>query len=192
MRAIDFYAVKESGANINRVIYHVENSDIALISAFRSDSSKKQNLENNKKLALDIHNIGLSYIKVTGSYKEENNSEFITEDSFIVIHRPESNEAQDEFFEEMLGLCRKYNQDAVLISLKNRKDVPIASYDSNGKIVYGPFTKLTLSNIEDFYTRIHNHKFKFESIVESEEGIKPSGYSNAMRYYGTKALLKLK
>ena len=73
MRTIDFYTVKESGANINRVIYHVENSDIALISAFRSDSSKKQNLENNKRLALDIHNIGLSYIKVTGNYKEENN-----------------------------------------------------------------------------------------------------------------------
>lgn len=42
MRTIDFYTVKESGANINRVIYHVENSDIALISAFRFDSSKKK------------------------------------------------------------------------------------------------------------------------------------------------------
>lgn len=192
MKNIELYTVKESEANINRILYHVKNSDIAFITAFRSNLSKKQNLENNKKLALDIHNIGLSYIKVTGNYKEEDNPKFTTEDSFVIIHQDDSKEKQDEFFEEMLGLCRKYDQDAVLISLKNRKDIPIASYNSDGNIVYGPFDKLTLKDIEDFYTKIHNYKFKFESIVESEKGIKPNGYVNAMRYYGTKALLKLK
>ena len=43
---------------------------------------------------------------------------------------------------------------------------------------------------EAFSTQIHGHKFKFESFMESEEGIKPDSFSNAMRYYGTRAALK--
>ena len=191
MNEINYHTVKEAGANLSRLLHHLNENDVAFITAYRSNLSHKENIQRNKQLALDIHNIGLSYIKVTGGYFEDQAKEPTEEATFAVIHKPTSNESQDEFFNEMLALCKKYNQDAILVSLLNREDKPIASYASNGSIVYGPFTKLTQSGVEEFFTQIHGHKFKFESFMESEEGNKPDSFSNAMAYYDTKALLKM-
>ena len=190
MTDLNYYTVKESGANLSRLLHHLNENDVAFITAYRSNLTHKENMRRNQQLSLDIHNIGLSYIKVTGGYFEDQAAEPTEEATFAVIHKPTSKESQDEFFEEMLGLCSKYDQDAVLISLVNREDKPAASYSSDGGIVYGPFTRLTQSGVEDFFTQIHGHKFIFESFMESEEGNKPDSFSNAMAYYGTKALLK--
>ena len=190
MNNLSYYTIKESGANLSRLLYHLNTNDVAFITAYRSNLSTKENIQRNKQLALDIHNIGLSYIKVTGGYFEDQATTPTEEATFAVIHKPESKESQDEFFNEMLGLCKKYNQDAILISMANRTDIPTASYASDSSIVYGPFTKLTQSGVEEFFTQIHGHKFKFESFTESEEGNKPISFANAMAYYGTKAILK--
>lgn len=190
MNDIKYYTVKESGANLSRLLQHLKENDVAFITAYRGKLSHKENIRRNKQLALDAHNAGYSYIKVTGNYIEDETGVPKEEATYAIIHKPESKEDQDEFFNEMLGLCAKWNQDAVLISLANRPDVPPASYASDGSIVYGPFTKLTQNDVEAFSTQIHGHKFKFESFMESEEGIKPDSFSNAMRYYGTRAALK--
>lgn len=190
MSNTEFYTVKESGANLSRLLQHLKENDVAFITAYRGTLSHKENMRRNKQLALDAHNAGYSYIKVTGNYIEDETGVPKEEATFAIIHKPESKEEQDEFFNEMLGLCAKWNQDAVLISLANRPDIPPASYASDGSIVYGPFTKLTQNDVEAFSTQIHGHKFKFESFTESEEGNKPNSFSNAMSYYGTKAILK--
>lgn len=192
----ELYTVKEAGANIFRLLNHLENNDVAFITPFRHGLTKIENINRNKELSLDLHNMGLGYIRVKGSYLEEpENDEVeaktVIEDSYVVIHKPTSKESQDEFFDEMLGLCGKYDQDAVLISLLNREDIPKASYNSKGEIVYGPFNKLTFNGVEEFFTQLHGYKFKMESCTESEEGIKPDSFSNAMAYYGTKAKVKL-
>ena len=193
---VDLYTVKEAGANMSWLINHLENNDVAFITSFRHNLSKSENLKRNKELALDIHNMGLGYIRVKGGYLEEPESseiepKTVIEDSYAIIHKPITKESQDEFFDEMLGLCGKYDQDTVLISLLNREDIPKASYNSKGEIVYGPFNKLTFNRVEEFFTQLHGYKFKMESCTESEEGIKPDSFSNAMAYYGTKAKVKL-
>ena len=193
---VDLYTVKEAGANMSRLINHLENNDVAFITSFRHNLSKSENLKRNKELALDIHNMGLGYIRVKGGYLEEPENKgqepkTVIEDSYAIIHRPTDSKSQDEFFNEMLGLCGKYDQDSVLICLLNRSDKPKASYNSEGNIVYGPFTKLTFEDVEEFFTQLHGYKFKLESITESEEGIRPDSFSNAMAYYGTKAKVKL-
>ena len=131
-----------------------------------------------------------------GGYLEEPESseiepKTVIEDSYAIIHKPITKESQDEFFDEMLGLCGKYNQDSVLICLLNRLDKPKAAYNSAGNIVYGPFEKLTFNDVEEFFTELHGHKFKMESFTESEDGIKPTSFNNAAAYYGTKAKVKL-
>lgn len=193
---VDLYTVKEAGANMSRLINHLENNDVAFITSFRHNLSKSENLKRNKELALDIHNMGLGYIRVKGGYLEEPESseiepKTVIEDSYAIIHKPITNESQDEFFDEMLGLCGKYNQDSVLICLLNRLDKPKAAYNSAGNIVYGPFEKLTFNDVEEFFTELHGHKFKMESFTESEDGIKPTSFNNAAAYYGTKAKVKL-
>lgn len=188
---VDFYTVKESGANLSRLLNHLDNRDVCFITAFRHEYSNKENRKRNKLLALDIHNLGLGYIRVIGGYLEEAEGNLVTEDTFAVIHTPTDTESQDIFFEDMLGLCNKYNQDAVLVALKDRSDIPTASYNGDGKIIYGPFSNLTTHNVEEFFTKIHGHKFKMESFTESEEGIKLTSFSNAAAFYNTKAKLKL-
>ena len=191
----ELYTVKEAGANIARLLFHLNNNDVAFITSFRRKYSKAENVQRNKQLALDIHNMGLGFIRVKGGYLEEpednTKPKTVIEDSYAVIHKPTTSESQDEFFNEMLGLCGKYDQDAVLICLLNREDKPKASYTRNGSIEYGPFTKLTFKDVEEFFTQLHGYKFKMEDITESEEGIKPDSFTNAMAYYGTKAKVKL-
>lgn len=193
---VDLYTVKEAGASMSRLISHLETNDVAFITSFRHDLTKAENLRRNKQLALDIHNMGLGYIRVKGGYLEEPEADeaeakTVIEDSYAIIHKPINNKSQDDFFNEMLGLCGKYDQDSVLICLLNRSDKPKASYNSEGNIVYGPFTKLTFKDVEEFFTQLHGYKFKLESITESEDGIKPDSFGNAMAYYGTKAKVKL-
>ena len=200
------YVVKESGANITRLLQHLANEDIAFISASRHDYpelntnvNKEQNITklnniNTAALSRDIHNAGYSYIKVKGGYKEEDpvtgQAVPVIEDTFAVINnnRQKNKVSQAEFFKHMLGLCDKYNQDAVLIALKNNPEYPIASYDRNGNIVYGPFKELNFKDIEDFFTQIHNHKFIFENaeFKESEQGVSVRSMCTAYQYYGTR------
>lgn len=194
---LKYKTIKESGANLSRLLSHLKDKDVAFITAFRGGNSMKANIENNKKLALDIYNLGYSYIKIEGGYMEEvedGEPVEVKEKSFAVIHTPKSKKDQDEFFELMLGLCKKYNQDSVLISLVDREeDHPKASYNSDGEIVYGPFNKINTQDVESFFTKIHNHKFVFEDFKESIEVNKPTSFSKASAFYGTKqSLLKLK
>lgn len=191
----DFYTVKEAGANLSRLMSHLNEDDVCFISAFRNENDYSENMRRTKQLALDIYNIGLSFIKTGGGYKEINKetgqTQIVEEKSFAVIHKPESKESQNEFFDEMIGLCKKYDQDAVLIKMHNREDIPTASYSQNGEIVYGPFTKLTTQDVEEFFTKIHNHKFKMESYSESIETNEPKGMTKSTIFYGTKQQLKM-
>lgn len=189
---VKLYNVKESGSNLSRLMYHLDNKDVCFITSFRGNYSRKENLRRNKLLALDIHNMGYSFIRVEGGYHEEDKEDPIIEDTFAVISDPISKKIQNEFFNLMIGLCKKYEQDAVLISLNNREDITVASYNSNKEIVYGPFSHITTNNVEEFFTRIHGHKFKMESFYESEEGVRPNSFANASIYYGTRQQLNKK
>lgn len=188
---MEYYTVKEAGINLSRLLYHLENNDVAFITAFRHNLSKNENIQRNKKLALDIYNIKLSFIKIMGSYTEEKIEKATVEDSFAVIHNYTNIADQDTFFNEMIGLCNKYNQDSVLISLKDRKDIPCATYNRKKEIVYGPFNGLTTQNIENFFSKIHGHNFKMKEFNESIESNNVKSFNNAAAYYSTKQILKM-
>ena len=129
----------ESGANINRIIHHFDSSNLCFITAYRNTNSKNKNELENKKLAMEIPSLGYDYLRLNGKYKEDGNDEFTDENSFMIIDDDLNEINQDNFFLNMLKLCKQYNQDSVLISLPNNKKYPIAIYDNNGKILYGPF-----------------------------------------------------
>lgn len=202
----NWYIVKESGANITRLLQHLQEGDVAFISASRHDYPELKNSTNKEQdvanlnnintaaLSRDIHNAGYSYIKVKGGYKEEDPTTGqlipVSEDTFAVINQNKNGEksSQDNFFKHMLGLCDKYNQDAVLIAIKDNPKYPIASYDRSGNIVYGPFNDLNFKDVEDFFTSIHGHKFIFENteLSESEDGVNVRSMGTAYQYHGTR------
>lgn len=169
----------ESGANINRIIHHFDSSNLCFITAYRNTNSKNKNELENKKLAMEIPSLGYDYLRLNGKYKEDGNNEFTDENSFMIIDDNLNETNQDNFFLNMLKLCKQYNQDSVLISLPNNKKYPIATYDKNGKILYGPFSKMTIDKVSDFFSKIHNHKFIFESIFKKTKN-KINNYNDAM------------
>lgn len=182
--------VRESGANLSRLLDHLNNNNVAFITAFRSEYSRNENKKRNKILARDLNNAGYSFIRIIGGYKDDKDSEPVEEDSFAVISTDKDPKKQDEFFKHMLAFCKYFDQDSVLISLKDRKDKPAASYTSSGEIKYGPFKKdIDTHDIEDYFTKIHGHKFTLKSFTESEEGNKPNNFNNASIYYSTRKWL---
>lgn len=204
----NYYQVKESGANITRLLQHLDTDNICFISACRgsypdipeddpqyTQKLAARNNTNIQALSRDIHNAGYSYIKVTGGYMEDNpvtNGKIqVEEKTFCVISNKTDSKSTELFFKHMLALCSKYNQDGVLISVKNDQ-YPIATYDKVGNIIYGPFKTLDFKNVEDFFTRIHDHKFIFENsiITESEEGVIVHSMCTAYQYYATRKQLE--
>ena len=186
----DITPVKESGANLSRLLFHLNENNVAFITAFRSEYSNNENKKRNKILARDLNNAGYGFIRIIGGYKDNADSQPIEEDSFAVISTADDYKEQDEFFKHMLAFGKRFNQDSVLIALKNRPDKPIASYTPDGKIKYGPFKNgINTKDIEDYFTQIHGHKFTLESFMESEEGNKPNNFNNAVMYYSTRKWL---
>lgn len=179
----------ESGANINRIIHHFDSSNLCFITAYRNTNSKNKNELENKKLAMEIPSLGYDYLRLNGKYKEDGNDEFTDENSFMVIDDDLNEINQDNFFLNMLKLCKQYNQDSVLISLPNNKKYPIAIYDNNGKILYGPFSKMTIDKVSDFFSQIHNHKFIFESIFKKTKN-KINNYNDAIGITSVKTKYK--
>lgn len=179
----------ESGANINRIIHHFDSNNLCFITAYRNTNSKNKNELENKKLAMEIPSLGYDYLRLNGKYKEDGNDEFTDENSFMVIDDDLNEINQDNFFLNMLKLCKQYNQDSVLISLPNSKKYPIAIYDNNGKILYGPFSKMTIDKVSDFFSQIHNHKFIFESIFKKTKN-KINNYNDAIGITSVKTKYK--
>ena len=92
---------------------------------------KKTNKKKTEELANDIRNAGLGYVRVLGGYIENKGTDAevdVTEESFFVPIT-KGYDKQD-FFDLAIELCKKYNQDSVLISMPGFVD--FGYYDKKG------------------------------------------------------------
>lgn len=127
-------------SNFGRIKQHVDNGCF-MVSACRGDKDAKTNKKNTETLANDLRNAGLGYIRVLGGYVETRDNgekEDVTEESFFVP-LPKDYDI-DEFFDVAISLCKKYNQDSVLINLPGY--VEFGYYDKNGDFDFSPGDKL--------------------------------------------------
>lgn len=123
-------------SNWGRINQHID-SGCMMISACRSENSQDVNNRRTDELASDIKSLGYGYIRILGGYIEnkgtENETE-VTEESFFV---PKPKNIEDsKFFDDAIDLCKKYNQDSVLISLP--KFTEFGYYDKNGEFDFSP------------------------------------------------------
>lgn len=153
-------------SNFRRVLTHIENG-CCFISASRGENSDEENARATDELAHDIRNLGLGYISVLGGYIENkgmDNETEVTERSFIV---PQPNDISDiEFFDQMIDLCRKYNQDSVLLSMPGFCD--FGYYNQSGELDFSPGDKLLFTDdkIGEYFSELtkgsrRNKKFAF-------------------------------
>ena len=170
-------------SSFNRVMTHMKETECMFITAFRSSYSRKENIRRNKQLVSDLNHWDLSFIKVIGGYTENKGSADevdVNEYSYCVINNKYTPE---KFVEIAVMLCKKYEQDAVLVtfpvadkprttrSKQNIIRIDGKYYDKSGKVDM-EFDNITVQNVTEYFTRIGNRKFTLYS--EGEENITES------------------
>ena len=131
-------------SNWSRLNKHLKDNCF-MISACRGDKTEKENKQRTEQLAKDIRAKGLGFIRILGGYVEnkgEADEREVVEESFLVPMP--KNYAKYMFFDDAIELCKKYNQDSVLISMPEYVD--FGYYDKNGNFDFSPGESLTFSN----------------------------------------------
>lgn len=102
-------------ASLSRVMQHTKERNIGMITAFRSENTKQENLKLNKNLEADIRKAGFGVIRVKGRYIENFGTEDATpvdENSYLVVGDKGDDSGKLLSFLQKLG--KKYKQDSIL------------------------------------------------------------------------------
>lgn len=167
-------------SSFNRLMTHMEEAECMFITAFRSSYSLTENAERDNQLINDINHWDLSYIKIIGGYTENEGSgdEIDVNDFFYCAINDKY--TPERFAEIAVMLCKKYEQEAVLVtfpvadkprttrSKQNIIRVEGKYYDKNGK-VDKEFDNITVQNVTEYFTKVGNRKFTLYS--EGKENI---------------------
>jgi hypothetical protein len=153
-----------SEASLSRVWQHV-NSDrpIALLTAFRNEYTRKENLARNRTLATDIRKAGYGYFFVDGYWIENQGTPqevHVAEDSIFVVGDEHD---QEGFLRRIVQFGKQYNQDAVLV--KNSQGAKL--YSQTGEQILDVGT-LKPGKVADIYTRLRTGKQADSFVFEAE------------------------
>ncbi len=157
-------------SSFSRLMTHMEEVECMFITAFRSSYSSTENAERDNQLINDINHWDLSYIKIIGGYTENEGSgdEMDVNDYFYCAINDKY--TPERFTEIAVMLCKKYEQDAVLVtfpvadkprttrSKQNIIRVDGKYYDKDGK-VNKELDNITVQNVTEYFTKVGNRKF---------------------------------
>lgn len=169
-----------SGANLDRILQHLEKADVVFISAFRTGTdpnrggykfydegeedlqkhihkkgeevSHDENLRKNINLGHEIYRLGYGFIRVTGDYDA-------VVESYCVINYVEDTE---EFISNIFLFGNKYKQDSILVVPKG--EVPYLFYtfgEKEGEREYLQKGIQILTEAIEKFTKIKEHAIKF-------------------------------
>jgi hypothetical protein len=148
--------------------------NVAIITAFRHENTgiggdQSANFALNQQLLDDLRQMGYGSIPVAGGYKEDvldnegrptGEKRKVEEDSFVVNG---GNMDATKFREDMLELCRKYNQDAVLVKYSGGNEAYLLLKNGDEE----KLGKWSPSKAAEYYTRMKkgppDREFTFEA-----------------------------
>lgn len=151
-------------ASLSRVWQHANSErPIALLTAFRGEFDREENVKRNKELAATVRSLGYGFFFLDGFWIENQGTDrevHVSEDSLFVI-APEGSD--EKFRKQMIELGAKYNQDGVLV-----KDVEGAKvYDKSGGVMFDVGT-LSPGKAGEIYSKLRNNKASNTFVFESE------------------------
>ena len=170
----DTCLVRLTESTLGRVLHGHEGSGYVIISPCREKSNLEQELgrvltdqeaidENNKRvheLKQDLMRLGYSYIHAYGGYHEEGTDDFSYEKSFIVYPFNRKGEQTDfeVFFNDMVDLGNKYNQDSILRKHPDEKAKYIVCKTGD---VDMEFDGITVNDItQEYFTALRQNDHK--------------------------------
>lgn len=170
-------------SSFNRARSHMNTKPCCFITAWRDSDDSGNKLSNNDKrkrnaqLESDIRASGLTYIKATGGFIENQGTDSerrVTEDTFCVI---DNKYPEDRFVSLCIYWCDKYDQDAVLVTMPKYEDngkvldITGTYYDGSGSIVM-EFSNADMSDVDEFFTSIGGKDF----VLSSSSYVITKGY----------------
>ena len=151
-------------ASLSRVWQHAESDrPIAILTAFRGEYDREENIRRNRQLAATIREMGYGFFFVDGYWIENQGTDrevHVSEDSLFVI-APEGTDKK--FREQIVALGKKYNQDGVLIKDKDGAKI----YDQQGTVSVNVGT-LVPGKAGEIYTRLRKNKKSDTFVFEGE------------------------
>lgn len=166
-------------ASLSRVLNHMKKKAFCLITAFRGNLTREENLKRNKELAKYIINSHWGFFRVNGKFVQSDHEDgkkiFAQEDSYFVVG-PELNneEAVEDFKSNMIMLGRKFDQQSIILGTEDG----VFEVDKVGK----KLTKfknspdiVTNKDAENFMTQLisrGNRAFKLSAISTIEDNLK--------------------
>lgn len=150
-------------SNINRIMSHMKDKDIAMLTAFRTDPkiglSKKQNRERNKNLENKLSSMGYrGFTKIVGYYNEtpeDKDSAAVAEESYIILNTGSSFE---DFVTDMALLSKDFNQQSLVIW--NHANQKAYLLDNQGNILQ-TFADFSIDTVSKGWSDIKGHNLTF-------------------------------
>lgn len=115
-------------ASLSRLISKAKNNDFCIATAFRSSNSLKQNRQLNNGLANWLNSNNMGPYKLIGHWQEapddiefkDATPEQLTDsvEESLMFVRPQTMERND-FINKCIEVCKKYNQDAIVVGILN-------------------------------------------------------------------------
>ena len=163
------FIVADKQNKIISVYGKYSQNGMMILSTSRNEKSPEENKKAAKELQQDIRAKNLGYVSTLGGYEEEDKTTGlpvkVTELSFIVPYNPNVI-SQEDFFEFAVDMCKKYNQDSVLIQVPWYNDGKPTYINKNGgdaDFQVSPDKHLADPDKDTYYTQIKgtNRAFKF-------------------------------
>jgi hypothetical protein len=154
-------------STLGRVWQFAENGKylFAILTAFRGEHSREENLERNKVLQSNIRKEGFGFFKLEGYWVENKGTENeldVVEDSFFISLPANTPNAQQKLVDFTLSQVKQFNQDGAVVKLNPIDNVVSILGKDGGTFNIGSFSP---QKIAQAYSKLkkENRTFVFES-----------------------------
>lgn len=181
------YSTMLTEKSLTRIKHFVDKHDIAIITAFRSSNTYKENTTLNKELLSVLLKFKYGVTKIDGSYIEDyasENEKEVKEHSFFVVNINDD----PNFYDNLFSLGKRYNQDSVLIKLKTQEDAYLIGTNDSDFPGYKEKFKIGMAKLGfggQFFSRVKGRPFIFtENVVDwnTKEMILFEQHNNSSKY----------
>ncbi|MDX8383503.1 MAG: hypothetical protein R8M45_05440 [Ghiorsea sp.] len=147
-----------SETSLSRVWKHLtdDQTTVVILTAFRDEIPKKDNLIGNKLIAFKIKSAGFGYFFVDGYFPENLGTDRevnVSEDSIFAISQSPADSKR------LITLCHKlsrnFNQDSIIVK---EPSGAIYFYEKDGKKIKFEKQKISPNKIGLWYTQLRNNK----------------------------------
>lgn len=159
------FIVKDKQNKLVSVYNKYSTNGMAILSASRAENTPEQNKLLSKQLQADIRAKNLGYVSTLGGFvenKDADNEAVVTELSFIVPYNA-AVISKEDFFDFVLDMCKKYNQDSVLLQVPWFNNGQPTYLNKNGAIDMSFSNKRIVKPGEsEYFTQIKGTNKAFE------------------------------